>query len=212
MQPSMFNVRVPLEDRRRRVPDEHVHGRAVDRRRATWRPCSTASVRSPASAALDDEEREALSTLAEHGFIVDDREADRRNIEDFFRDVRESTRPAPRDRAHDAAVQFRLRLLHPGGSRRLQQARREDVARDRRARRRLDRGRGSTRLTPESFVLTFFGGEPLLNLPVVYYLAERLWHACAGARRADADQRHHQRPAADAGGGRSPARRSASTA
>ena len=35
-------------------------------------------------------------------------------------------------------------------------------------------------LEPESFVLTFFGGEPLLNLPVLYYLAERLWR---GVRR-----------------------------
>jgi sulfatase maturation enzyme AslB (radical SAM superfamily) len=28
-------------------------------------------------------------------------------------------------------------------------------------------------------VLTFFGGEPLLNLPVMYYLAGRLWQATA---------------------------------
>ena len=27
-------------------------------------------------------------------------------------------------------------------------------------------------------MLTFFGGEPLLNLPVMYYLAERMWKAC----------------------------------
>ena len=27
-------------------------------------------------------------------------------------------------------------------------------------------------------MLTFFGGEPLLNLPVMYYLAERMWQAC----------------------------------
>jgi uncharacterized protein len=33
------------------------------------------------------------------------------------------------------------------------------------------------RVRPERFVLTFFGGEPLLNLPVMYYLAERLWTA-----------------------------------
>jgi uncharacterized protein len=33
------------------------------------------------------------------------------------------------------------------------------------------------RVHPERFVLTFFGGEPLLNLPVMYYLAERLWTA-----------------------------------
>src|SRR5207248_464423 len=29
------------------------------------------------------------------------------------------------------------------------------------------------RVRPERFVLTFFGGEPLLNLPVMYMLAER---------------------------------------
>jgi uncharacterized protein len=33
-------------------------------------------------------------------------------------------------------------------------------------------------LRPESYVLTFFGGEPLLNLPVMYYLAERMWKVC----------------------------------
>ena len=38
--------------------------------------------------------------------------------------------------------------------------------------------RGSTSCGPTSFVLTFFGGEPLLNLPVVYFLAERAWQAC----------------------------------
>ena len=34
---------------------------------------------------------------------------------------------------------------------------------------------------PESFVLTFFGGEPLLNLPVLFYLAERLWRELPGS-------------------------------
>jgi uncharacterized protein len=33
-------------------------------------------------------------------------------------------------------------------------------------------------IAAKSFALTFFGGEPLLNLPVMYYLAERLWNAC----------------------------------
>ena len=33
------------------------------------------------------------------------------------------------------------------------------------------------RVRPEKFVLTFFGGEPLLNLPVMYMLAERASHA-----------------------------------
>ena len=71
-------------------------------------------------------------------------------------------------------------------------------------RRRLDRAR-ARRVRPEKLVLTFFGGEPLLNLPVMYYLAERLWHGHAGARRADVHQHHHQRPAAHARGRRSAA-------
>ena len=37
------------------------------------------------------------------------------------------------------------------------------------------------RVRPEQLMLTFFGGEPLLNLPVMYYLAERL-SAAARAR------------------------------
>jgi len=33
------------------------------------------------------------------------------------------------------------------------------------------------RVRPGKFVLTFFGGEPLLNLPVMYEVAERMWEA-----------------------------------
>ena len=58
----------------------------------------------------------------------------------------------------------------------------EDVAGDGGARRRLDRG-AARRDRAERLVLTFFGGEPLLNMPVLYYLAERLHAACTGARR-----------------------------
>ena len=34
-------------------------------------------------------------------------------------------------------------------------------------------------MQPEKFVLTLFGGEPLLNLPVAYYLAEQCHALCA---------------------------------
>src|SRR5207249_11675293 len=33
------------------------------------------------------------------------------------------------------------------------------------------------RVRPGKLVLTFFGGEPLLNLPVMYEVAERMWAA-----------------------------------
>ena len=35
------------------------------------------------------------------------------------------------------------------------------------------------RVSPEHVTLMFFGGEPLLNLPVMFYLAERLHHSAA---------------------------------
>jgi uncharacterized protein len=34
-------------------------------------------------------------------------------------------------------------------------------------------------IAPKRLVLTFFGGEPLLNMPVLYYLSERLHERCA---------------------------------
>ena len=38
-------------------------------------------------------------------------------------------------------------------------------------------------IAPGRLVLTFFGGEPLLNMPVLYYLAERLHAVVRVARR-----------------------------
>ena len=54
------------------------------------------------------------------------------------------------------------------------------------------------RVRPETLTLMFFGGEPLLNLPVMYYLAERLWRAARERGVDDEHLDHHQRAAADA--------------
>lgn len=126
---------------------------------------------------LDPASREAVTELAELGFLVESREAEDRALDTFFRDLRE-------DDAH-----LRVTLLttlqcnfacdyciqgdhesHDGGGARMsleQAARVGDWIEQR-----LD-ALGSPR-----FTLTFFGGEPLLNLPVVYGLAERMWEAC----------------------------------
>ena len=197
MQPSMFNVRVPLDGSRRRVPDEHVHRRAADRLAATSSSCSiasdAASRRSPTTSARRS------STLARER-LRRRRAATRsaQQLDEFFRDVREDTDAAARHGADDAAVQLRLRLLLPGRPRRLQQ----DAPRRCRWRRRrasaTGSSSGSTRSSRRASSLTFFGGEPLLNLPVLYYLAERLHAACEARGVQHADQHHHQRPAADA--------------
>jgi sulfatase maturation enzyme AslB (radical SAM superfamily) len=36
------------------------------------------------------------------------------------------------------------------------------------------------RVRPGKLSIVFFGGEPLINLPVLYDLAERLWRAATG--------------------------------
>ena len=66
--------------------------------------------------------------------------------------------------------------------------------------------RGSTRSQPARLVLTFFGGEPLLNMPAMIDIAGRSCERAPGVARRHADrQHHHQRPAAHARARRPPA-------
>src|SRR5207344_1452257 len=44
-----------------------------------------------AAPALDTVERETVAQLAEHGFIVETRDAERRDLQQFFREVRDNT-------------------------------------------------------------------------------------------------------------------------
>ena len=88
MQPSMFNVRVPLEDQN----EVFLMNTFTD---------AQLIVSTDVAALLDElehrdaagwtsEERDAIGTLAEHGFIVESRDADRDNLQRFFHEVRES--------------------------------------------------------------------------------------------------------------------------
>jgi uncharacterized protein len=130
-----------------------------------------------AEARLGPEEREALAVLAREGFVVESREAEQAAVERFFADFREDT------------SQLRLTVLttlqcnfacdycvqgdHGEHNRQANRMSLETAAAVAAwAEARLDA------MAPASCVLTFFGGEPLLNLPVVYFLAERMWQAC----------------------------------
>ena len=176
MQPSIFNVRVPLADR----DDVFLMNTFTDAQLIVSREVSDLLDRLGRDGFTPDVATSAkrFTTLAENGFIVESRDADQQNIENFFNEFRDRTGSAARDGADDAAVQLRVRLLHPGRSRRVQQDRGEDVDGHRGATSPSGPKRGLTPSAPKSFALTFFGGEPLLNLPVVYYLAERLSKAC----------------------------------
>ena len=187
MQASMFNVRVPLPERQEVfLMNTFTDAQLVvsDEVAALLDSFADASdVEAPgaiAPRALSASEHTALETLSDLGFLVRDRATERRALDDFFATFREDT------------SQLRLTVLttlqcnfacdyciqgdHGDYNASAHKMTPETAARVADwAERELDR------LAPESLVVTFFGGEPLLNLPVVYYLAERV-HAAATAR------------------------------
>jgi uncharacterized protein len=175
MQPSMFNVRVPLEDRNEvflmnTFTDAQLIVSAdvvelLDR------------VERIGTNTLTDDEREAITTLAHNGFIVENREADRRSVRDYFHAVRESREQLRMTVLTtlqcNFACDYCIQGDHGDYNKHAAKMSLETAARV--------AGWAESRLDDlgcESYTLTFFGGEPLLNLPVVYYLAERMWQAC----------------------------------
>jgi uncharacterized protein len=179
MQPSIFNVRVPLTDR----GEVFLMNTLTDAQVVV--PDSVAALLDSLGsgappAAFDAETRDSLQTLADLGFVVKDRDQDRRALEDYFAEVRES-----RDQLRltvlttlqcNFACDYCFQGDHGDHNAHAHKMSLETAARVVRfAEERLDA------LAPAQFGVTFFGGEPLLNLPVLYFLAERL-HAASTAR------------------------------
>ena len=175
MQPSMFNVRVPLEDRN----EVFLMNTFTDAQLIV----STDVVKfldrieHVGTNTLTSDEREALAALSENGFIVESRDADRANLQRFFEDVHESTEQLRMTVLTtlqcNFACDYCIQGDHGDYNKHATKMSLETAAQvGEWAERRLDS------LRPESYVLTFFGGEPLLNLPVMWYLAERMWNAC----------------------------------
>src|SRR5262245_22010427 len=176
MRASMFNVRVPL-DEIGQGGDVFLMNTFTDAQLIVSRDVADLLDRvGDGDVPETDEAREALAALTEHGFVVSDREGERHKLEQYFRNIRQG---------HD---QLRLTVLTT-----LQcnfacdycfQGDHGDYNKFA-AKMTLDTAAGVVEWTterldalkPETFVLTLFGGEPLLNLPVAYYLAEQLWNA-----------------------------------
>jgi len=174
MQPSMFNVRVPLEGR----DGVFLMNTLTDAQIIVDREVSDLLDRlGTDDRGLTGPECEAVSALAGHGFVVESREADWRSVEAFFGGFRES-----RDQLRvtvlttlqcNFACDYCIQGDHDDYNRHAAKMSLESAAKVAEwTERRLDA------VAPRSFALTFFGGEPLLNLPVLYYLAERLWRSC----------------------------------
>jgi uncharacterized protein len=176
MQPSMFNVRVPLEG----STDVFLMNTFTDAQLIVSREVSDLLDRVQGGLlppALTDAEREALAALTENGFLVENREIDRQNVRDFFHSVRENQDQLRVTVLTTLQCNFACGYCFQGdhGDYNKHAAKMTMDTAERVAGWTEDR---LDALKPESFALTFFGGEPLLNLPVMYFLAERLWQSC----------------------------------
>lgn len=125
---------------------------------------------------LTNDERSVLRSLAEHGFVVENREAERAALNRFFSDVRQDASELRVTALMTLQCNFACdyciqgdhgdynanaeKMSHATGHQLCEwiESQLDDL--------------GSSH-----FALTFFGGEPLLNQPVMFEMAERLWRA-----------------------------------
>ncbi len=177
MQASMFNVRVPLEQVGQ-GSDVFLMNTFTDAQVIVSRDVADLLDRVGRADAgpLTEEQRDALATLTEHGFVVNDRDGERRKVEQYFRNIRESQEQLRVTVLTTLQCNFACDYCFQGDhgdyNKSAAKMSLETAARVVQwTEERLDA------IRPESFVLTLFGGEPLLNLPVAYFLAEQLWHA-----------------------------------
>ena len=176
MRPSMFNRQVPLAGR----DDVFLMNTFTDSQLVVSRDVVDLLDRvetTPALAAtLGDTERSALRDLAEHGFIVEDRDTEWAALDRFFRDVREDRSElrvtALTTLQCNFACDYCVQGDHGDYNALAEKMSMETANRlCEWVEMKLDE------LGSSQFGLTFFGGEPLLNQPVMFETAERLWHA-----------------------------------
>src|SRR5436190_8379358 len=174
MQSSMFNVRVPLED----SGDVFLLNTFTDAQVIVSRDVVDLLDRLERDGARTREEMDTVAELAEHGFVVETSEAEQRDLRQFFRDVRESTDTLKvtvlTTLQCNFACDYCIQGDHGDYNKFAAKMSMETAARvGDWIERRVDA------IAPGRLVLTFFGGEPLLNLPVLDYLAARLHGAAA---------------------------------
>src|SRR5688500_3657147 len=179
MQQSMFNLRVPLKD----SGEVFLMNTLTDAQLIVSDDIAGLLDRladDPASLApegLDAEAREALVTLTEHGFIVPSRAADTEALNKYFTDFREDTEQLRVTVLTTLQCNFACDYCFQGDhgdyNKHADKMSLDDSARLATwIEGRLDE------LHPKRLTITFFGGEPLLNIPVIYDQAERAKKAC----------------------------------
>ncbi len=186
MQSSLFNVRVPIDvpvDAPNRV-DVFLMNTFTDAQLIVTRDVvdliDRLDGRDTPIAALSDDERDTIEQLTEHGFVVSSREDERRELREFFREVREGSDTLKvtvlTTLQCNFACDYCIQGDHGEYNKHAAKMSLEMAARIVTwVESRLDA------VSPKRLVLTFFGGEPLLNMPVLYLMSERL-HGSTAAR------------------------------
>jgi len=174
MQPSMFNVQVPVAD----GSEVFLMNTFSDAQLLVSSDVTRLMDRvSHGGAAFTDEERESLEALVENGFMVDSRTGERAAVEQYFRDLREDTEQLRVTVLTTLQCNFACDYCFQGDHGDYNKfAEKMSLETARKVVAWIEQRMDEVR--PAKFVLTLFGGEPLLNLPVAYYLAERCQALC----------------------------------
>jgi uncharacterized protein len=180
MQSSMFNLRVPIQGR----DDVFLMNTLTDAQIVVSSDVAALLDRvgsgDEGRDALNPEEQEAVGVLEENGFLVESREWERRALHSYFARVTGDTTELHITVLTTLQCNFACDYCYQGDHGDYNKFA-EKMTLETAARvgdwieRELDR------VQPERMVLMFFGGEPLLNVPVLYQLSERI--AAATHRR-----------------------------
>jgi uncharacterized protein len=177
MRPSQFNLRVPLATR----GEEFLFNTLTDAQLLVTSDVAALLDRAAAgefvgAGRATGEEIEALETLAENGFLVESRDADQQALDQFLGGVKSDTTELNVTLLTTMQCNFACDYCFQGDhgdynkfADKMTLATAERTA--------VWMARELDRVRPERLVLTFFGGEPLLNLPAMYLVAERMWEA-----------------------------------
>jgi len=171
MQASIFNIRVPLKER-----DDVFLMNTLTDAQLIVSPDVAALLDRTSFDGLSENERDAISLLSDNGFFVEDHETDRRNLNDYFHRIKHSAEELHITVLTTLQCNFACGYCYQGDREDFNQFA-EKMTLETSARVAEWIEQELDRLRPEKFAMTFFGGEPLLNLPVVYDLAERTWAA-----------------------------------
>jgi uncharacterized protein len=171
MQSSMFNLRVPLQER-----NEVFLMNTITDAQLLVSADVAALLDGPIQDELEEEACEAVTLLQENGFLVQSREHDRRALDTYLTRVKSDTSELNVTVLTTLQCNFACDYCFQGDHGDYNKfAEKMTLETARRVATWIERE--MDRVRPEKFVMTFFGGEPLLNLPVMYELAERLARA-----------------------------------